>query len=236
MVVFPAAARPPRLPKGRARASIHTTEVCSHFRGHSESKYSRGYSAARPCPLFPRGLCQKGDLCNYIHPAFPNQAQLSPETILPVTATLSPQQCIPSTQERVAFIAPFVPRHAASVPMPLQQKAPSHTYSLPPFSTSAVNTSLDIPTTPVSTCASTSSSISASPASSLVASPPQSFFHRISDNDIQDEETDAVIGGGIRFGAIGSGIFSFTKEPMTMVHEIYTYDDDDDDQVVYMGK
>jgi len=41
----------------------------------------------------------------------------------------------------------------------------------------------------------------------------------------------------MRFGVIGSGIPLFSKEPMTMVHEIYTYDDDDDDdQVVYMRK
>ena len=41
----------------------------------------------------------------------------------------------------------------------------------------------------------------------------------------------------MRFGVIGSGIPFFSKEPMTMVHEIYTYDDDDDDdQVVYMRK
>lgn len=201
-------------------------------------------SVARPCPLFLRGTCQKGNLCNYIHPVLPNQEPPSPGAIPPIVpdALLAPHS-ISSTHHAsdlgVTFVAPFPPRHAFTVPVPAQQKVPHHTYSLPPYSTSTINTSLDIPTTPVMTAStSPSTSISASPTSSLVASPPQSFFHRMSDNDVQDEETDAVIGGGMRFGAIGTGIPSFTKEPMTMVHEIYTYDDDDDndddDQVVYM--
>lgn len=91
--------------------------------------------------------------------------------------------------------------------------------------------SFELPSTPTTTNTSPSASISASPTSSLVASPPHSFFNRSNEYDYIDEATDAI-GGGARFGPIGSGMPYLTKE---LIHEVYTYDDDeyDDEVIVY---
>ncbi|KAF8313872.1 hypothetical protein DL93DRAFT_1127670 [Clavulina sp. PMI_390] len=197
-------------------------------------------SRARVCAMYLRGACPNGDLCNYSHPPLSPESPTSPRTLVSPQSTgrlSAAQETFPLD---VAF-ASFLPRHAQTLPSPITpQRHSHHAFSLPLYSSASrsPNNSLDIPITPTMTSSfssATSSSVSASPTSSLMASPPEAFYNRRY-SETHDEEVEAVLGGrGMKYGAIGTGIPSYTNEPVSLVHEIYTYDDDDDDEViVYM--